>query len=269
MKKLLSVLLILCLMLSALALVACNDEQPETPDAPVVKTTAEKFNEAIRATYAQDSYAATYDMSISMEMMGMTVDVPTTMELKVKNAASDNPVASIDMTMEMFGMGIDVPMYMENGWLYTYAMGETYKMRVTEEVDYTQSVNDMLQELPENYLNDAQLTVNPDGSETIVLVMPGSEFADIFANTIADAAASAADTFDGLDISNTGVEITIKGGVISVYSMRFDMKMEVEGVETTVSTTCDMTFTAFGDDVVVTPPEGYLDFPEESDSIRD
>ena len=269
MKKLLSVLLILCLMLSALALVACNDEQPETPDAPVVKTTAEKFNDAIRATYAADSYAVKYDMNIAMETMGMTMDIPTSMDMKIKNAASDSPVASIDMTMEMLGMEIAIDMYMEDGWIYATAMGESYKSRVTDEDDYTQDIDDMLKELPEDYLNELEVTVNPDGSETVVLAMSGDEFSEIFSSTITDVANSAADAFDALEITETGVKITIKDGMISLYSINFVMTMQSEGVEIVSTATADMAFTAFGDDVVVTPPEGYLDFPEESDSIWD
>ena len=255
MKKLFSVLLAICMLLSMLALVSCKKQ-----------TLSERVNEAISATYSTDSYAANYEMKISMETMGMTLDIPTTMDMKVKNATSASPIASIDLTMEMFGSELEMAIYMEDGWVYASAFGASYKARVTENEDlaeYTQTADNILKVLPANYFEGVEATKNPDGSETVVICMPGDAFSEIFSDTVAGAAASAADSIEDVEVSNTRLEITIKDGMVSVYSMAFDMSMKSGGIDVVATVSADMTFTAFGDAVVITPPEGYLDYPEQ------
>ena len=58
------------------------------------------------------------------------------------------------------------------------------------------------------------------------------------------------------------MKITVKGGDISEFIMSFDMEMSVMGIEASAACKMDFDYVAFDKDVKITPPEGYLDFPE-------
>lgn len=262
MKKFLAVLLVLCLSLSVLTLVSCEKE----------KTTAEKVSEAIEAVQAYDAYAATYDMNMKMDMMGMSLDVPMTMDLKIRDAHSESPVASIDMTMEMFGVELEMPMYMEGDWVYSSVMGMNYKTRVedSEESAYANAVEDMVKDLPEELFEGLEMTLNEDGSETVELSIPQDQFNELFEATLDSVSDTAGEGYSDVSVSDTKVSITIKDGLVSVYDISYKMSMKTEGlsegelIDVEADAHVILTFTAFGDEVVITPPEGYLDYEEMS-----
>ena len=260
MKKLLSVLLALCLVASVLALVSCKKE----------KTTAEKLTEAVQATQAYDAYAALYDMKISMDMDGVSMDIPMTMDMKIKGATTDSPIASMNVKMEMLGMELEMPMYMEGEWIYASVMGMNYKMRADEnetEAAYAESVSDMLQILPEDVLEGVEMTLGEDGSETVSVPLSDEKFMELFGDVASSAANSASGADSDVSLADATVSITVKDGLVSVYGISFTMNMQMdigEGQPTDVAAgvTATVTFTEFGDTVVITPPEGYENYQE-------
>ncbi len=261
MKKTISLILTACMLFCALCLASC--QKPET------LTTAEKVSQALEATRAFDTYSAILDMKIDMDMQGISMEIPATIDMKVKDANSEQCVSFMEMEMEMMGMTISMPIYMEGEWVYLSMFGENMKMKAEDYTDtnYTESAEGMLEELSENLFEDKELVKNADGSETVTVSVPDETFAEIYdevLETVKESAASGEEVTN-LSIENAQVSYTIKDGLLSAISMDWLMEMDVAGMTVSVDVVYDMTYNAFGDDVVITPPEGYQDYPEISD----
>ena len=70
-------------------------------------------------------------------------------------------------------------------------------------------------------------------------------------------------------ISNARVEITLDDGNLRDYDIFFDMASDGKEFPKNASVTVELDYLAFGDDVVLTPPEGYLDFPLVEDVLAE
>ena len=257
MKKLLSVLLAACLLLCSLMFVGCRG-----------KTAAEKLSEAMAATQAFDSYGASVDMLMDMSMLGVSMEIPMMMDIKIKDAKSENPVMQAVITMEMLGMELEVPMYMENEWVYMSVMGQNYRMKAeeAEDADYAESVANIVRDLPSELLEGKEMVQNEDGTETVTVEIPGDIFTELYAELLKSVNESSAEgDLSTVTVSDAVVSITIKDGLLSVYDIEFVIEMSVEGVTAEVVTKATCTYNSFGEDVVITPPEGYLDYPELSE----
>ena len=257
MRKTVSLLLVLLLVASALLFASCRKQQPLMP--------AEKLQRAIDATQACDALDMTTDMTIGVSVTGISMEIPMHMDVKVKGAQSDSPVASVDMSMEMLGMTMDIPMYIEGEWVYTTMLGESYKAKATsDDTDYTQMAQSFVNDLPAELLEGKEMTVNADGSESVTVDVPPESFAQLFTGALqlAGDTAGTSDDAGSATVKEATVTYTLKDGLIRKCDMAFSMTVVEDGVQLEMSVQASCTYNAFGDDVVITPPEGYLDYPE-------
>ena len=260
MKKTLALLLALMLLVTSAAFVSCQKQ--ETP--------AQRLQRALDATQASDAIDATIEMTMEMSASGVYVEIPMSMDVKTKGVHSKTPVSSVVMQMEMFGMTLEIPMYMEGEWVYTSMMGESYKTKIDEaDTDYTALAQSFTNDLPASLLEGQTMTKNGDGSETVTIAVPSDTFTELFS----EAMGLAGDTA-GLDgevgdvaVKDATVTITIKDGLVRQYDMAYVMEMSAGGIATQMNVSTNCTYHAFGDDVTVTPPEGYLDYPEMDESL--
>ncbi len=254
MKRIISLVLALCVVCMCGVLVSCETE-----------STFSVISTALDNTQALDYMDATMEMEINMESQGTTMSIPMTADIKANNLKSDNPVMSTEISMSMLGMTVDMKMYQEGEWAYYDALGMKYKIKVTEETneyDYSDDVNFMVKDIPEELLENVELVKSEDGSVTVTVAVPDEQFADIYDDYI-DSLNSTTGYEDGdITITNAKVSITVKDEYVSVYDMSFNMNIDIEGVSSAAEVTVKVTYNNPGEKVTVTPPEGYKDYKE-------
>ena len=254
MKRIISLVLVLCMLFMCGILVSCETQ-----------STFQVISTALDNTQALDYMDATMEMEINMESQGTTMSIPMTADIKANNLKSDNPVMSTEISMSMLGMTVDMKMYQEGEWAYYDALGMKYKTKITEETseyDYTDDVDSMVQDLPEELFENIELVKGEDGSLTVTVAIPDEQFADIYDDYI-DSLNSTTGYEDGdITVTDAKVSITVKDEYLSVYDMSFNMNIDIAGVSSAAEVTAKVTYNNLGEKVTVTPPDGYKDYEE-------
>lgn len=270
MKKILSVLLAVCMLFAVATTSGCT------------LSTAKTIEDAIKKTEALDEIDATLFMELSMNM-GFSITVPITVNMKAKNVKSQTPTVYADMTVPMMGMELKTGVYQENDMLYVSSSGLNYKMKISEsdgEYDYVGDVNNIIKDIPEDLLENIEFVKNDDGSQTATVTIDDARFKEIFKDLVMDSAedSSMDDTYENdeitdivddimqnISIKDATVKITVKDGYVSVYEISYSMTVTIESVETTSAVKASVTYNNPGKAVEITPPDGYKDFGDFSE----
>lgn len=267
-RRLVALLLALTALCTGVLFTACGvDDAPETTAAPTV---SEVINAALEKTQNLDSMSAEMKMEMNMEMEGMTMSIPMAAKFKAKDIKGDSPVVSAVVTMSMLGQDIDIEMYQEGQWAYVVMGDMKYKASVEDmesEYDFTDDANDMLQKIPEELLTDAELIKAEDGSQSVTIAFPSEKFAEIYDDFIESVNSDTEAEVGEMKISDATVKLTIANGYVTVYDIGFTMEMTVEDMTTKTEAKATLTYENPGEEVTITPPEGYQDFEEMDDSI--
>lgn len=253
-KRIVSLLLALCIVCVCGLLASCNQV-----------STYMVVSQAIEKTEKLDSMAAEMEIEMTMSMMGMDITVPIKADVKAKGLQGDAPVTFAKMSMSMMGETMEFDMYQEGDWAYYVIADMKYKTNIAEaqaEYDYSDTMTDMLQDLPEDLLKDVELVKNEDGSRTMTVSLSDEQFTEIYEEILDDTSAEYGTSVNDLSISDAEISITVADGYISVFDMKFTMNMTVEGVETSADAAYNIKYKDLGKEVTITPPEGYQDFEE-------
>ncbi len=263
MKKITSLLLILCIVFTVFSFASCG----EGSKPPVsTKTPYEIVDEAITNTENADRISASALMDISIGVSGLTLEMPVSMEVSMDETNPEAPIYRVDASTSLMGQSIDVQMYSEDGWIYMTMYGYSYKMSMLDagdELDYTDSLDDIAQKLPKEIFEGKSMTDNGDGTESITLELPSEMFADIFDDAIASVGQTAGsdEPLEGIKIDGATVTVTVRDGYLTNYDIAFSMEMVIEGMTASAAVDMKTEYKAYGDDVVIEPLEGYKDFP--------
>ena len=268
MKKLLSLLLVLVMMLSLTFVFSCAQDngdggitEPTDPKTDVAK--------AITKTNELDDYKATMEMNmdISMNILGteMSMEVPMTSNITVKNAHGDKPEIYTEIETTIMEQTTTAQTYCDGTWQYTYDGEEGYKVEVDEAQDYIESLEETLKNIPADLLEGLSFEKVENGYKVSVQI-PDDKFAELFDEIIDGATESLGEEMD-VTISNAVVDIIINSSFYIVeYDMEFDMVMEMDmsgmTVEANAHAVVNTTIHNPGQDVTITPMEGYQDYPE-------
>ncbi len=268
MKKILSILLVLCMLFGTFALVSCEEEDKEESSSEETSTQSEQaqlLSSAVKKMEDLDAYTAKMTININMATSGMTITVPMTIDMAVKNAKTQNPLLSASMSTTVFGTTTTSDVYSDGSWIYVSSDGDGYKMKVEDsgdEYDYVGDVEEIVKDLPDEVLESAGFVKNDDGTKEITVQLTNEQFNQLFA----DAAGSLGEAgLDGeeMTLSNANIKIVIdKDGYIKTYEMSFKIDMVVEEQATTSTVTMKVEFKDRGANITVTPMEGYQDFEE-------
>ena len=264
-KRIISLFLVVAVLCTALMFAGCNDEKKTTSSEPDEKSVAAVLKEAVNKNEDLDAMSAVMKMEMNIESEGMTMSVPVTANIKAKNLKSDNMISLVDMTMSLLGEEVAMQMYQEGEWAYVVMDDFGYKYNLEDELggmDYADSAKNMLAEIPEDLLLGVEPVKAEDGSQTVTISIPGEKFSEIYNELIEDVAAESGALMGETNISDAVVTITIADGYVTVYDISFTMNMTEEGISTAVEAKVTLTFDNPGQDVEITPPEGYQDFEE-------
>lgn len=261
MKRILSLILVLCILLS---FSACGKDKEET-------SAYELVNAAVKKTQELDSLDMKMVMHMSMTVDGESVDMPIKYDVKAVDIHSKNPRMAMVMSTDIAGMSLNMDFYMEDGYYYVSTMGQNMKFKAEtgDEYDALVQADNMMVKLDEKYLKDVTVKSGSDGKKTVVLQMNSEEFKKAFKELIASTGEGAVDggVLKSIDISDASVEITVdKNGYIDTYKVKFNMSMTIEVMGTannvTAKVDASIKYNNPGKDVTVTAPAGYKNYPE-------
>ena len=252
-KRIISLALVLCLL--CLMFTAC--EQSSSFDV---------VDAALKKTQGLDSMAAEMKIDMEMAMEGMTMSIPMTLDLKANGLQSEKPTSSVRATTSMLGQEMVVEAYQEGDWAYFVMDDMKYKTAVAdleEGSDYSGMAKDMLQTLPEDLMEGIQTQKADDGSLTVEVPIPEDSFAQLYGDILDELNASAG-LEEGVEakITDAVVKITVANDYVTAYEMKYTVTVTTEGVTATTKAKAVMTINNIGEEVTVTPPEGYQDFEE-------
>lgn len=259
-KRIVSLALIFCILCISLTLTACKE------------STFSIVSKALDKTENLESMHAEMSLEMNMAMDGMTLSIPITADIKATGIHGDSPVISTDIAMSMFGQNVETEMYQEGEWTYMIIDDMKYKTKVSDgesEFDYSDDVNNMIQEIPEELFKNVDAINGNDGSMTVTIPIPDEFFSDIYSDFVDDINSSTGVEGTDVKIKDAIVKITVLNGYISVYDMEFKMDMTVYDVATTTDVKASVTYKDPGKEITITPPEGYQSFEELDLSVAD
>lgn len=253
MKKFLVVLLALC------SLLTCVTSCDESTEALV--------NDAIANTQALDAYEAEVDISISMDVMGMKMDIPMTMLMKMTGVNTDSPISYCKITMAYDGETSTSETYMDKDWVYVASGNDKYKMSVAdaeeETKEITGAVDNFMKDMPASVFEGTEVVKNSDGTKSVKLNISGDLFRELYSEIFDSMMGMMGSTSDGMSVEFSDIAVTVTVGekYISVYDISLGMTLSMSGVTANANVKETLTFTKFGDDVVITPMTGYQSYP--------
>ena len=269
MKRNVTRILVLALALSMLLLTfaACGKKE----------TAFSLLSDAIEKMEAQGSMEMNLNMDMEMKLAGVTVEIPMTMHYVVDRLDTEAPRLLMDMTMAMMGQEIDMTVYSESDGVYYLIynmMGIEMNMKTSDEevvgsMGASSANTDMIRLIPEEYLADTEIVINEKGEKEISISLKPEVFGEIFSDVVESNTANA--TGDGsvesMEIRSANIVYRFnEEGYFTSGEMSYDMtfKVSADGVSMDTEATVAATFEYLnpGKDVTVTPPEGYLDFPD-------
>ena len=253
MKKIISILLTLCLLFSsALCFTSC--EAFDTPETMVTK--------AVAKTATQDSYAGEIVIQMSMELFGEQIDIQTKSEMKAEGVTGDSAEVEMKTTVNAMGETLQTTTYMKDGWSYVVMQGEGYKTKNDEGIGSDDTVDSLVKEIPKDLFEGVEIVKDEQsGERSVTVVIPSEVFAELYDELVEEITSTMGVELE-ITVSDATVTISVKDGLISVYDIAFTMTMDAEGMEMSVDAEASVTFTQYGG-VTVEMPENYESFPEQ------
>lgn len=252
MKKILSVIIAIALVMSVM-LVSCKKETAES-----------LVNGAMAKTDAHSATEINGTIELVMSVMGMEIEMPIEFMMQMTDLQSDTPTTYTKMSMSFMGEEVNSETYSEGDWVYTLADGEGYKMSAAESEDMGDSsgLADVLTVFPSEVFEGVEIVKNDDGTKSVEFNLTQDLLGELYSSLVDSLSETTGGEGSEVELSDAKIKITVKNGEVSKFVMSFDMIMSIMGIDASASCTMSFDFVAFDDDVKITPPEGYLAFPE-------
>lgn len=252
MKKIISLVLSLCLLLAASAsLISC--EAFDTPETMVTK--------AVAKTALADSYEGEIQMDVSFEFLGQPLAVKIATDMKAAELRGKSPVVEMKTSVEALGQSSESTSYIKDGWTYVVDKGTSYKIKNDEGIGADDTVDSILKEIPKDLFEGTEIVKAEDGTRSVTLTLPAATFAELYDELVVEMM----DSF-GADVefivSDAVVTISVKNGRISLYDIAFTMTVEAMGMSFEADAKATIAFTKYGG-VSVEMPENYESFKEK------
>ncbi len=268
MKKLTSLLLILSLAFAVFSFASCGEADKES-GSPY-----DNINSAITNTRNLDKFSCTVSTEITGEAMGYEVNLPRIRNITYDMSDPDSVVILAETTITEGDGSSTVQIYCEADWMWVYfsSDGSGYRIQIDKlksVVEYSQFLSNIIQTLPTDVLDDCVLTDNGDGSQSINLKLAPKKFMDVYNDAISSLVSDVVTVISNkmLNLDDATVSVTIADEYVAAYSLEFSIAPSVFGLTADCSVKATVEYNAIGDDVAITPPEGYLDFQLISEDL--
>ena len=297
MKKLATLILALCIILSAFALTACGDTTPadgttpsgeqsgsntdnktdnktdsntenktDNADNKTEASAYETVSAAIEKTLKAKSYEANLDTLRKNDLLGYKSEDTVKCTIKATAADTDQVKASSVGKITTQGQEMDQNYYYEGGWKYfgSEEMGR-YKSQVTFE-DFAKEIGapqTVIKTLPEAIFGSAQSQKNDDGSLTVTIPVDETNIETIYKDAITEIVYDVV----GNDLNQSltkdaSIVVTVADGYVREYKVAFVCEITAGNDRVAYDITNTLTFVSVDKDVTVAAPGNLNDYNE-------
>ena len=246
-RKVTSVLLILIMVV---AFSACGGSDSESA--------LDLYNNAGKKLSEADSYSATMNMDMAMDVAGQSMNVDTKGNIKQVGSGDDMELET-DMTTDAMGISSETKAYYKDGYYFMEVEGQKMKVKM-DAAEALSQMNSSTVEIPEDAVKDSSVT-DKDGGKEVSLTLDGQKLMDEASDMLGSMSGYDSGAND-MKVGDFDVTAFIDGdGNLKSTTMKFNITMTIQGQETSVDATMEMTIDQVGG---VT-----IDFPSDLDSYKE
>lgn len=250
MKRILAVLMSTAMVLS---LAACSQETAKTPE--------EIYDEAILKSQSLDALDGDMEMSMDMDMGGMTLGMSMTADLQMKKVSDTEAELAMVMGTNVLGQEVKMEEYFKDGYLYMND-GMGTKVKAPFEYSEVSSQVAMNTATSRDFMDKLEMTEDENGNYVFNYTIAQDKINDYLADAMEGMDELLGDT-GSLNIGEmTGTCIIDKDYNVLSDKVHMVMDMSVEGQEVSMTIDVSITYNAVGDAVTVT-------FPDDLDSYTE
>lgn len=273
MKRILAILMAVCLLCSACLLTACggNGDVDNGGSSAVGSTNGGNadsgnkeesvdlytlVNNAIQKTDELTSCQVDIKLSMDGTIMGLVDDTNSTMVLKM-NGDKMSVIGSVSANTYGQEIETDMEYFFDGNYIYMLVYGEGYKMPCTaEEFNQQSGTGSLLQELPKELFDG----IEGDGSN-VVLTLDEAACESIFSDAIVELCQDIiGEDLNQVTTKDGKVTLSVKDGYLSTFNVEFTCEMGSGNDTATYVYKQDCTFSNHGANIAITGPAGYEDF---------
>lgn len=230
-------------------------------------------NSAIEKTLGLDDFAINEYGYVAMNFMGMSTSVKKGSSIAVKALSSETPVFRLSSATEALDQTEYLDIYYENGYYYINNNGTAQKVSKTEVDDeFSMSLlrdylSVTLLPVSEGAATETSISPMEDGKTEIYFALSETYFILNYAGEIYDSMGEI--SADNITISAPELYVYVnENGFVEYYEISYCVQATtiINGVETEIYILAyeAVEFTAYGEDVTVTPPTGYQTYPSSN-----
>ena len=261
MKKIISLILVLLMLVSSLVMTSCFEDREDDGDGDKEINVKSAMEAAGSKMDTVDSCTGNSTLTIDLKSGGMTITMEMIYNIKMAGLQSDNPLRYADVIARTFGAEETGVMYTENGWDYFVVGNEKYKTQVEED-------NDASYDGFADSIYDNAKVEKTDKGNSIKMTFTEEQFLEYFPTTF-DSALEMFDFQEYRDyavVSDASVKVLIdKDGYASEEHLNFKVTISYQGETIEIVFSSIANYTDFNKPVTITPPEGYESFTERLD----
>ena len=240
-----------------------------------IKDAGTLYAEAMEKTGTLEYMHAKINMDYSIEVSGVTMDMPMTIETRIHNSA-EAPVMDMDMTVSMMGMEIATAAYYADNTAYTEAMGT--KTKVTMDPAEFKKLFEESNEVAfaKEDFEGVEVT-EEDGKYSFSTVISGEAYTEqlmesVMSGLMENLGLSEADAADmNITVSDIDLSVVInEDGYFEKYDMIFDMDITVSEELSAVLGSGNMKFHCDMKTEYINPGESFtIEAPADLDSYTE
>ncbi|MBQ9760890.1 MAG: hypothetical protein IJW16_06035 [Clostridia bacterium] len=257
MRKIISALLALCMLLGAMSLSSCAE-----------KSSKELIDDAIEKTEGLASGEQKGTITLAFTMDGKRVEVPISIHVKGEDLDTSSPKIYERMTVRSADLKYyNATMYADKDWVYLRQNGVERKMTWGEAGQFgmhpeKDSIS-VMKKLPSAALVKAKSIKNEDGSRTVKAELDGDEMQSTYYDLL-----DAVKDLSGFDKCTCGdgeVEVTVKNGYITEYNIESKINCKTGNLIIEADMSVKFEIVDPGKAVYVKIPAEYMSFPLASE----
>lgn len=267
MKKLIAWLLAAFMLFGVMAMAGCDKDNTNSNSGNGGGDTTDLYalvSNAMKKTQEVTSYSAVIKQNMKQNLMGTVMETDAEFNIKASMPDPSAPVIGMDGKMATDGEEIPFAYYFDGTWMYYSMYGEGYKMQVSLE-EFEQDaggMDDFFTDLPkdlftgvtgktENGTTKVELTATSDAFKTMYQELVTEMFYDVLGEDIS-----------AVVVDDVKIVITVANDYVTGYEMSFKASYTIGSDSVSFEVEQSLIFDSINEDVTVTPPEGYENFPE-------
>lgn len=256
-KKLFPILLILIMSLS---ITACGGDSSnnDNKDQAGEQTAFELYNAANKLLNESDSYSASMDTKMSMDVSGQKMDITMTAETK-QETVDDSQQFEMDIVTNSMGQEMKMKAFYKDGYYYMDSSGQKMKMKM-DLADAIKQMGNTSFEIKEDAVKTQSVTDGSEGNQ-LTMTLDGQKIIDQASGLLGglDQYTAMADEMKMGDMTLTAV--VGEDGNIKSTDMDFSITMTIQGQEAAMDAKVTMDVTKIG---------GIkIEFPKDLDSYKE